>query len=80
MDDSSGKPTFRVPGGHWATSEAPMAQSRGQKTAFVLVGRTGLEPVTSSVSGKRASRLRQRPAICVSRLPAVNHQAPPCLR
>ena len=28
------------------------------------VGDTGLEPVTSSVSGKRATRLRQSPVLC----------------
>jgi hypothetical protein len=31
-----------------------------------VVGDTGLEPVTSSVSGKRATRLRQSPRVELS--------------
>ena len=32
-------------------------------TSLIRVGRTGLEPVTSCVSYKRASQLRQRPNV-----------------
>jgi hypothetical protein len=40
-----------------------MNVSQTRLTRGVAVGDTGFEPVTSSVSGKRASRLRQSPEV-----------------